>query len=206
MCPNDVGVMKQAFSAGTYRVAEAAMWQLVQRYTGRVGYQRGVKFEGLAFDPPVIDCSGWTALLLTQAMHAENEAASRVVFASDHMQMLQTWSDRMIAEIETHTGFILESPAITLDNLPRRATIGLKLGEPTWATNHPRQRGITHIAQVVRRPGDDAAFVSESFGGLAPPGIGLTPLAAWLARKQPAIDACEMWVVDPFRLALSETS
>jgi hypothetical protein len=198
--------MKQALNVGTCRIAEAAMWQLVERYTGRVGYQRGVKFEGLAFDPPVIDCSGWAALLLTQAMHAENEAAGRVVFESDQMRVLQTWSDRMIAEIETRTGFILKSPAITLDNLPRCATIGLKLGEPAWATNHPRPRGITHIAQVVRRPGDDAAFVSESFGGFVPPGVGLTPLAAWLVRKQPAIDACEMWVVDPFRLASTQAS
>jgi hypothetical protein len=52
----------------TFEAGEAAMWRLVQRYTGRVGYRRGVKSEGLLANPPVIDCSGWTALLLTQAL------------------------------------------------------------------------------------------------------------------------------------------
>ena len=64
----------------TFEAGEAVMWQLVQRYTGQVGYQRGVKSEGLSATPPVIDCSGWTALLLAQAMQAENEVAGRDVF------------------------------------------------------------------------------------------------------------------------------
>ena len=57
--------------------------------------------------------------------------------------------------------------------MPRCATIGLKMGEPEWATNHPRLRGITHIAQIVRHPEDDAPFVSEAIG-VASEGIRLT--------------------------------
>ncbi|MFM0642037.1 hypothetical protein PQQ63_35720 [Paraburkholderia metrosideri] len=189
-----------AFEAG-----EAAMWRLVQRYTGRVGYRRGVKSEGLSANPPVIDCSGWTALLLTEALQAENEtairgAATRRVFAVDNIQALHTWSDRIVHEIEHRTGFILQGAGITAPTLPRCATIGLKMGEPPWAVNHPRPRGITHIVQIVRRPEDDAPFVSESFGGSVAPGISLTPLAEWLARSQPHILANEVWVVDAFRM------
>lgn len=97
--------------------------------------------------------------------------------------------------------FILQRAGITAHTLPRCATIGLKMGEPAWAINHPRPRGITHIVQIVRCPEDDAPFVSESFGGSAAPGISLTPLAEWLARSQPHILANEVWVVDAFRMA-----
>ena len=38
----------------THRAAESAMWLLVQRYTGRVGYKSTVKSEGLVADPPII--------------------------------------------------------------------------------------------------------------------------------------------------------
>jgi hypothetical protein len=183
--------------AMSFEAGEAIMWRLVQRYTGQVGYQRGVKSEGLSASPPVIDCSGWTALLLTHAMQSENEAAGRDVFGADHMLALQVWSD----EVEIRTGFILEGPEITAASLPRYATLGLKMGEPAWATNHPRPRGITHIVQVVRRPEDDAPFVSEAFGGSPLPGISLTPLTEWLAVAQPRIRAGEMWAVDPFRMA-----
>lgn len=185
----------------TLNAGETTMWELVQLYTGRVGYRRGVKLEGLSADPPVIDCSGWAGLLLTKAMRAENEAAGRAVFGADDMEALQVWSDRIIQEIESQTGFVLEGREITAFNLPRCATIGLKMGEPAWASNHLRPRGITHIAQVVRRPEDDAPFVSESFGGSVSPGISLTPLGDWLALSQPYLRACEMWAVDPFRLA-----
>jgi len=187
----------------TFEAGEAIMWQLVQRYTGRVGYQRGVKSEGLSVTPPVIDCSGWTALLLSQAMQAENDAAGRDVFGADDTRALQVWSDRIIHEVETRTGFILQGPEITATSLPRCATIGLKMGEPAWATNHPRSRGITHVVQVVRRPEDDAPFVSEAFGGSPLSGISLTPLAEWLVLAQSRIEACEMWAVDPFRMAAS---
>ncbi|MFM0206669.1 hypothetical protein PQQ96_04615 [Paraburkholderia sediminicola] len=199
----------------TFEAGEAAMWRLVQRYTGRVGYRRGVKSEGLSANPPVIDCSGWTALLLTQALQtegrpaggspAENEAASRsaasrMLFAVDDIDALHVWSDRIIHEIERRTGFILQAAEITAHTLPRCATIGLKMGDPAWAANHPRPRGITHIVQVVRRPEDDAPFVSEAFGGSVAPGISLTPLTEWLARSQPHILANEVWAVDAFRL------
>jgi hypothetical protein len=184
-----------------FEAGEAAMWRLVQRYTGQVGYRRGVKSEGLSANPPVIDCSGWTALLLTQALQAENEAAARAVFAADDMQALHVWSDRIIHEIGHRTGFMLQGAELTAPTLPRCATIGLKMGDPAWAVNHPRLRGITHIVQIVRRPDDDAPFVSEAFGGSVAPGISLTPLAQWLARSQPSILANEVWAVDAFRLA-----
>src|SRR5471032_3052563 len=157
--------------AMSFEAGEAIMWRLVQRYTGQVGYQRGVKSEGLSATPPVIDCSGWTALLLTQAMQAENEAAGRDVFGADDMLALQVWSDRIIHEVEIRTHFILQG------------------------------HEITHIVQVVRRPEDDAPFVSEAFGGSPLPGISLTPLTEWLAVAQPRIRAGEMWAVDPFRMA-----
>lgn len=188
-------------ATATFRAAETAMWQLVQRYTGRVGYKRTVKSEGLATDPPVIDCSGWVGLLLMEAMQAENEAAGRAVFANDAAAAMRAWSDRIIMEIEIRTGFILNGPEITAGNLPRCATIGLKLGAPVWAANHPRLRGITHIAQVVRRPEDDAPFVSESIGSAVPPGIRLMPIVDWLALMQSRTGADEFWAVDPFRLA-----
>jgi hypothetical protein len=190
----------------TFEAGEAAMWRLVQRYTGRVGYRRGVKSEGLLANPPVIDCSGWTALLLTQALQAENEAASRgapphMVFAADDIEALHVWSDRIIHEIERRTGFILQGAEVTAHTLPRCATVGLKMGDPAWAINHPRPRGITHIVQIVHRPEDDAPFVSEAFGGSVAAGISLTPLAEWLARSQPHILANEVWAVDPFKMA-----
>jgi hypothetical protein len=183
-----------------FATAEMTMWRLVQRYTGRVGYQRGVKSEGLSMSPPVIDCSGWVGVLLMQAMQAENEAVHHTLFRADDMHALQTWSDRIIHELETRTAFILAGRDITARSLPRCATIGLKMGEPAWATNHPRIRGITHIVQVVCRPEDGAQFVSESFGSAMAPGISLTPLDAWLHQTQSRFDAAEAWAVDPFRL------
>ena len=196
----DEGLRVMSFQAA--EAAEATMWQLVRRYTGCVGYRRGVKFEGLSANPPVIDCSGWTALLLSRALQAENDAAARAVFAAADIEALHTWSDRIIQVIERRTGFILQGTGITADALPRCATIGLKIGNPGWAVNHPRPRGITHIVQVVRRPDDDAPFVSESYGGSVA-GIRLTPLAEWLAGAQLAICAGEVWAVDAFRLAFA---
>ncbi|WP_414441216.1 hypothetical protein [Burkholderia sp. 22PA0106] len=186
-----------------FETAEKTMWALVQAYTGRVGYQRGAKSEGLSADPPVIDCSGWVRLLLTRAMQAENEAAGRVVFGSGDLEALQVWSDRIIQEIETRTGFVLEGGEITVRSLPRYATLGLKMGAPSWANNHPRLRGITHIVQVVCRPEDGAPFVSESYCGAVSPGISLMPLEAWLVQSRPYLCAGEMWAVDPFGLAVT---
>jgi hypothetical protein len=184
-----------------FETAETAMWHFVQMWTGRVGYERGVKSEGLSMTPPVIDCSGWVGLLLLRAMQAENEAAGRATFRGEDISALQTWSDRIIQELEARTGFILEGQAITARNLPRCATIGLKQGTPGWANNHPRPRGITHIVQVVRRPEDDTPFVSESFSLSTPPGISLSPLNEWLDRVEAHRHANEIWAVDPFRLA-----
>jgi hypothetical protein len=137
-------------------------------------------------------------------MRAENKLSGRKVFSVSDVDALQSWSDRIIQELESRTAFILEGAQINARTLPRCATIGLKIGAPDWASNHPRLRGINHIVQVVRRYGDDAAFVSESFGGLVSPGICLTPLEEWLVQAQPRLDAGEMWAVDPFLLASNQ--
>jgi hypothetical protein len=47
-----------------FSAAGLRMWQLVERYTGRVGYGRGTKAAGLDALPPVIDCSGWVGVRL----------------------------------------------------------------------------------------------------------------------------------------------
>jgi hypothetical protein len=177
-----------------FETAEKTMWKLVQSHTGRVAYQRGIKSEGLSADPPTIDCSGWTAYLLTTAMQAQNEAAGCEVFRSDDVNALRAWSDRMIQEIEIRTGFVLNGSEIMVRTLPRCATIGMKMGQPSWANNHPRSRGITHVVQVVRRPEDGEPFVSESFDGVVSRGISLTPLSHTLAfaltRSGPLIHLC----------------
>ena len=177
------------------------MWHLVERHTGQVGYQRGVKAEGLALAEPVIDCSGWSRVLLTAAMQAANGAAGRTVFRDEDIAAIQVWSDRIIEEVAQRTGFILEAGDIFARSLPRCAAIGRKIGDPAWANNHPRSRGINHIVQIVRRPTDDAAFVSESFGGSVRRGILLTALPDWLAAMRPYVIAGEIWAVDPFRMA-----
>lgn len=178
-------------------VAGAAMWQLVERYTGGVGYKGGVKAEGLAADPPVIDCSGWAALLLSTAMKAVNDCG-REMFDTDDIAKVFTWSDRIIQEIETRTGIVLEGDEITSAVLPRYATIGLRQGGGAWAQNHPRPRGITHVVQIVRRPADGAPFVSESQGWATPYGLRLLPLTDWLEVTRDYLKAGESWAVDAF--------
>src|ERR1035437_991767 len=107
----------------SFETAEKVMWQLVQQFTGQVGYQRGVKSEGLTMTPPVIDCSGWTGLLLVRAMQAENDVADRTIFSADDVCALQSWSDRIIHEIATSTGFILEGREITAHSLDRKSVV-----------------------------------------------------------------------------------
>jgi hypothetical protein len=41
-----------------FSAAGQRMWELVEQYTDRTGYQRGPKAPGLDASPPVIDCSG----------------------------------------------------------------------------------------------------------------------------------------------------
>lgn len=174
------------------------MWQVVERYTGRVGYKGGVKAEGLAANPPVIDCSGWVSLLLSTAMTAVNDSLGQKVFSGDDVAAVFTWSDRIIEAIETRTATILEGNRITIADLPRYATIGLRQGGGAWAQNHPRPRGITHIVQIVRRPGDGAPFVSEAQGWAEPYGLRLLPLSDWLDMTQAYLKVGESWAVDPF--------
>lgn len=176
------------------------MWDLVRLHTGRVGYRRGAKAASLGETPPVIDCSGWVALLLTEAMKAQNAESGEAVFDAAAIDTQNPWSDRLILEIEARTPVLLEGRDITAAGLPRNATIGLNEGYFTWQENRPRLRGINHIAQVVRRPTDGAAFVSESYGD-EPGGVRLAPLADWLDVRNGDIRAGNAWAVDPFAMA-----
>jgi hypothetical protein len=179
-------------------VSGAAMWALANRYTGRVGYKGGIKAAGLDADPPVIDCSGWAALLLSTGMEAANRAAATDLFSSDDITVVHTWSDRMIEQLERRSGWILEGDKIALATLPPYATIGLRQGGGACAENHPRPRGITHVVQIIRRPDDGAPFVSEAQGWSAPRGLRLMPLSAWLDVTHVYLKHGEAWAVNAF--------
>lgn len=181
-----------------HNAAGAAMWKLVERYTGRVGYRGGVKEGGLKLDPPVIDCSGWTAFLLSAGMNAANRVGTSGSFGPAEIAAVQTYSDRMIEELERRSNWILEGDAITLDTLPPFATIGLRQGGGAWATNYPRPRGITHVVQIVRRTDDGVPFVSEAQGWADPYGLRLTPLDAWLDLTHDYLKRGDAWAVDAF--------
>jgi hypothetical protein len=183
--------------ASPINIAGVAMWRLVERYTGSVGYKGGVKAEGLTANPPVIDCSGWVSLLLSTAMKAVNDCG-RQIFSADDIARLFTWSDHNIQEAERQTGFILEGNAITSAVLPHFTTIGLTQGGGAWAQNHPRPRGITHIVQIVRRPEDWAPFVSEAQGWAMPYGLRLLPLSDWLKITHDYLKIGNAWAVDAF--------
>lgn len=174
------------------------MWDLVERHTGRVGYQRGVKGDGLTREPPAIDCSGWVACLLGAALKADNAAHDRAVFSADFISALNTWSDRQIQVIADRSGWLIQGSDISEESLPALATIGLNLGHSGWETNHPRPRGINHVVQVVRRPSDGAAFVSEALGFPKRHGLLLTPLTEWLDWAETWIKAGTAYAGDPF--------
>jgi hypothetical protein len=185
--------------------AEARMWELVEQYTGRVGYQRGTKVVGLDASPPVIDCSGWVGLLLSSAMQAQNADAGKDTFDNADIAACIAWSDRIILEIEVRTSKPLVGSDITTATLPKNATIGLNIGDFGWETNFPRTRGINHIVQVVHRPADLMPFVSESIGPDNKGGVRLTPLAAWLRNFDRFIAVGKAWAVDPFAMANRHT-
>jgi hypothetical protein len=177
--------------------AGIAMWTLVERYTGGVGYRGGVKAEGLAAVPPVIDCSGWVSLLLSAGMKAFNNCGHEEFTTSDFTN-ISSWSDRIIQEIEARTGIILEGNEIVLGGLPRLATVGLRQGGGDWAKNRPRPRGITHVVQIVEHPSEGTLFVSESQGWAKPTGLRLLPLSDWLDLTSEYLRAGEAWAVDAF--------
>jgi len=187
-------------SLPVFQSAEDRMWALVRQYTGRTVYERGVKAAGLERDTPVIDCSGWVALLLTEAMTAENASAGEDIFDPADISVCHAWSDRIILEIEARTPLLLEGAEITAANLPRNATIGLNGGYFSWQENYPRSRGINHIVQVLPRLGDGAPYVSESHPGGAS-GVRLTPLADWLSANASHIQDGRAWAVDPLAMA-----
>ena len=180
--------------------AGAAMWTLVERHTGHVGYRGGVKADGLNHHPPVIDCSGWTALLLSTGMAAANLEAGRPLFSEADVEAVHTWSDRLIENLERRSGFIVPGDQITVDALPPYATIGLKQGGGAWASNHPHPRNITHVVQIVHRPGDHSPYVSEAQGMSQPYGLRLLPLADWIERTRDDLRPGAAWAVNPFLL------
>jgi hypothetical protein len=144
-----------------FPAAERRIWQLIETWTDRAGYQRGIKAAGLEASPPVIDCSGWVGVLLTSAMTAQNDDAGENIFDASDIAACVAWSDRIILEIETRTAAPLAGRDITAGALARNATIGLDIGDFSWTMSYPRTRGINHIVQVVRRPADQAGFVSR---------------------------------------------
>jgi hypothetical protein len=186
--------------AGRFPAAERRIWALAQAHDGKTGYRRGAKAAALAEEPPVIDCSGWVALLLTEAMRAQNAEAGETLFDVAVFDRPDPWSDRLILEIEARTPLLLEGPEIDATRLPSHATIGLDEGYAAWQANRPRLRGINHIVQLVRRPADGARFVSESYGD-ASNGVRLTPLDAWLSDWRAEIADGRAWAVDPFAMA-----
>lgn len=188
--------------AHAVETAGVAMWRLVERHTGRVGYRGGVKAEGLALDPPVIDCSGWAALLLSTAMRAVNDVLADRVFGATDIAAMSTWSDRMIQTVETRTGFVLQGDRIDSESLPRYALIGLQQGGGAWASNHPRPRGITHVVQLLRRPSDGAPFVTESQGWSKPCGLRLLPLTEWCEMTREWLMPGKAWAVDPLAMRI----
>lgn len=175
-----------------------AMWALVDRYTGKVGYSQGIKATGLEASPPVIDCSGWAGLLLVTGMQAANASTSGAIFSSNEIAAVDTWSDRMIDVVHRQSGWMLEGGEITADILPPFATIGLQQGGGAWASNRPRPRGITHVVQLVRRPCDGARFVSEAQGWAKPCGLRLRPLEDWLDATRGYIKTGKAWAVNAF--------
>lgn len=178
--------------------AGTAMWNLVEHYTGHVGYKGGAKADKLQATPPVIDCSGWTALLLTTGMQAANTAKGSETFSAGDLAMVRTWSDRMIEVLEFRSGSIVEGDRIGIDTLSPFATIGLQQGGGAWAVNHPRPRGITHVVQIVRDPVSGAPFVSEAQGWAEPRGLRLMPLVDWLELTQSYLQAGKAWAVNAF--------
>jgi hypothetical protein len=95
-------------------------------------------------------------------MEAANRAVAAELFARNAIAAVQTWSDRMIEELERRSGWILEGDGITFGTIPPYATVGLRQGGGAWAENHPRPRGITHVVQVIRRPNDGAPNVGAT--------------------------------------------
>lgn len=178
--------------------AGTAMWSLVERYTGKVGHRIGAKADCLALDPPVIDCSGWTALLLSEGMKAANRESA--VFSDAYLADVHTYSERIIENLERRSGAAIPGDAIQTGALPRYATIGLQQGGGEWARKQRRPRGITHIVQVVRRPEDGAPYVSEAAGFTRPPGLRLLPLSDWIAQTRPHLRSGTAWAVDPFAI------
>ena len=187
-------------SMSRFPEAERKMWELAQQHTARTGYQRGAKRTSLAAEPPVIDCSGWVAFLLTEAMAEANSAAGTDVFDWSTFAVPQPWSDRMILDIENRTAAPIEGADILGKDLPRCATIGLNEGYFPWQGNKPRVRGINHIAQIVRNPADDTPFISDSYS-IEPGGVRLLPLNEWLDRYAGCIRKGNAWAVDPFAMA-----
>jgi hypothetical protein len=184
-----------------FPTAQAVFWDWSVHYANRVIYKLGAKAPNLRSNPPCIDCSGWVAFLLLAGLKAQNTEARENVFDPDDIALLDTYSDRIILEIEARTPDLLTGKDITLNALSPGMAIGLAETHQAWEANAERVRGINHIVLVVRQPSDRSLFVSESRGPDRTGGVRLTPVVDWLGQQSPWITAGRAFAANPLALA-----
>jgi hypothetical protein len=184
-----------------FPTAQVVLWDWSAHYANRVSYKMGAKATNLGGTPPCIDCSGWVAFLLLAALRAQNTEARENVFDPDDVAVLDTYSDRIILEIEARTPQLLTGAEITQSTVTPGMAIGLAETHQDWEANAERVRGINHIVLLVRRPSDNEMFVSESRGPERIGGVRLTPVSHWLAQQSQWIAAGRAFAADPMALA-----
>src|SRR5258708_12802507 len=135
-----------------FSAAQRRMWELVERYTNRVGYLRGTKAAGLDASSPVIDCSGWVGVLLTEAMRAQNSATGKDIFDVVDIGACVAWSDRIVLEIESRTPILLTGCEITAATSPDYATTRLNLATFAWPANFPRPLATHTLSHILLSP------------------------------------------------------
>ena len=125
--------------------AGAAMWDLVERYTGKVGYRGGVKADGLDATPPVIDCSGWVSLLLSTGMKAVNDCG-REKFGINDIANVFFWSVSHYSGNPGTDGHYSRRRPNSTRKSSRFATVGLRQGGGDWAKITPGPGHHSHRA------------------------------------------------------------
>lgn len=64
---------------------------------------------------------------------------------------------------------------------------------------HTSKQAVIHITELVRRSGDAAPFIYESFGALDAFGINPKPQGKCFQQALSHLDADEVWTVDAFQ-------
>ncbi len=177
------------------------MWALVERYTGQVGYKGGTKASGLDADLPVIDCSGWTALLLSTGMAAANRQAGRSLFNDADVAAVHTWSDRQSRTwngAPASSSWATRSPLRSCRSMPplacsRAEVLGLRT---THALVESRMSFKSSIA-----PGTRPRMCRRAQGMTRPYVLRLLPLAEWIERTRDYLKPDMAWAVKPVRVA-----